>query len=51
MAQGNFVTNYQDYVARAKSCIECRLCERKCQYGLETVNLLSYKFLNSVTQY
>lgn len=51
--QGNFVANYQDYVTTAKSCIECRICESKCPYGLETVNLLKkgINFFDSVAQH
>ena len=38
--QGTFISNYQEYVNKARNCIECKVCESKCPYNLETVNLI-----------
>ncbi|WP_371805564.1 aldo/keto reductase [Candidatus Lokiarchaeum ossiferum] len=50
--QGDFVANYQEEVNKAKKCIECRICESKCPYSLETVNLLKkgIDFFDKVAQ-
>ena len=50
--QSTFIANKQEAVTKAEGCLDCKICESKCPYGLECVSLLKkgVNFFNSVAQ-